>query len=250
MSPTGRKRAELYGCVGAFGCVYHCEGQGEKSRRLGGEDGTGAPQDGVELQLVKRSRLLALLILAFTFSASAQAPVLTANLVGRSDFPTNEHRDIFHFDGCVDCSGPWLVSSSDYLGPMDGARYSADKLADNNFLTCWAVQGGVGSWFALSSGEGRQARYAVIRGFSIVNGYAKSPGRWAQNARIKTLELSVAGKTLATIRLHDSPAVQSVELPEFILKGGEELRITVRSVYPGSSFDDLCVSEFQLNTKH
>lgn len=186
-----------------------------------------------------------LLVALLVIPALAELPMMKAEVTD-AGFPKNEGAEfLYWFGGCNDCSGPWEATVSGSLEPQEGNLYSSEALQDNNFLTCWATSGGVGSWFAFTS----WARIP-IRGFSIVNGYTKSPKRWAQNSRIKLLELSIAGKPTARIELEDTPSVQTFKVPEFRLEKGEQFRFRVLSVYPGSVFDDLCVSEFQINAGH
>ena len=91
---------------------------------------------------------------------------------------------------------------------------------------------------------------APVDGIAIANGYTKNMERWQQNSRIRELSISVDGKEYARATLKDTPFVQRVSFPERVNISNGELRITVLSVYPGSHFNDLCVSEVQVEGGH
>lgn len=152
------------------------------------------------------------------------------------------------FIGCVDDAGPWSVSASGALEPLDGHSYDPEGLIDDDLTTCWAVEGGVGSWFSVLGPEFGSDGTA-LHGFSILNGYTKSPERWQQNARVKTLEISIGSLSLGRVDLLDTPSVQTVDFQDLRLKESQEVRFTVLSVYPGSTFNHLCVTEVSVERR-
>ena len=169
-------------------------------------------------------------------------------VVGKQ-FPDMEGRDRWDFEGCTDCFGPFTFKSNLELEDSDQGSYAVKNLGDNDFDTCWAVPGGVGSWFSLSSYRISKARWPVD-GFCIVNGYTKSEERWHQNSRIQELEIWIDDQVYGSVTLQDTPRVQRVRFPERWDAEAAEVRFKVLSIYPGSYYDDLCVSELQLEGGH
>jgi hypothetical protein len=201
--------------------------------------------------MIRFIQIIGLILAVLIFPAMAESPLLQARIVGKESFPVNSGPDIWHFDGCADCSGPWAVTASDSLGPLDEASYEPGQLDDNNLATCWAAPRRGSPWIAFASFAPGRGEHIPIHGFSMVNGYTKNPDRWAQNARVKILLVTVGDREVARVQLLDTPAVQSIRFPEDIfLKGKEALRLTVLSTYSGSYFNDICISEFQLNAGH
>ena len=183
----------------------------------------------------------------------ADVPVVKAK-VSDSGYPTNDGKARWDFDGCADCSGPWFASASGHLGPLDDQRYGPMALGDNDFETCWAVPGGVGESFTLRhySADRNKSTEAFfpIHSFSIANGYAKNPKRWMQNSRVREMEISLAGQPIMRVRLEDTASIQHIDFPSFRIRRQDRLKFKVLSIYPGTTFDDLCISEFQVNAGH
>ncbi|HIB65933.1 MAG TPA: hypothetical protein EYO33_12690 [Phycisphaerales bacterium] len=195
-------------------------------------------------------RLLALsLTLALSSSLNAQPWNLEPE-VTEPVFPGSTVASRLYFDGCADCFGPWSVTSSGRLENLDEYKYGPELTNDNDLSTCWATRGGVGSWIGFRMLRATAADRAPVDGIAIANGYTKNMERWQQNSRIRELSISVDGKEYARATLKDTPFVQRVRFPERVNIRNGELRITVLSVYPGSHFNDLCVSEVQVEGGH
>ncbi len=86
-------------------------------------------------------------------------------------------------------------------------------------------------------------RYTEI---CIVNGYAKNQKTWAENGRIKQLNMYVEDKLYACLELDDTILPQYFTLPEEdikVLSGGMiEVRFEIADVYPGSVYEDTCLT--------
>ena len=86
-------------------------------------------------------------------------------------------------------------------------------------------------------------RYTEI---CIVNGYAKDQKTWEENGRIKRLNMYVADKPYACLELADTILPQYFTLPEEdikVLSGGMiEVRFEIAEVYPGSVYEDTCLT--------
>ncbi|MDE5699194.1 MAG: leucine-rich repeat domain-containing protein [Lachnospiraceae bacterium] len=86
-------------------------------------------------------------------------------------------------------------------------------------------------------------RYTEI---CIVNGYAKDQKTWAENGRIRRLNMYVEDKPYACLELADTILPQYFTLPEEdikVLSGGMiEVRFEIADVYPGSVYEDTCLT--------
>ncbi|MEO0899653.1 MAG: hypothetical protein AAFY71_24800 [Bacteroidota bacterium] len=149
-----------------------------------------------------------------------------------------------------------LVKVSSTLGDA----YSKDNLFDGDLKTAW-VEGSPG----LGIGETIELDpyYFKLGAILIVPGYHKSKKAYEQNARPKkvSIELKLKGKTSwnepLLVELEDTP-YQPVQGSNFgklcqtlhdfgdIGLEAEKIRITVKEVYPGTKFKDLCISEIFL----
>lgn len=179
--------------------------------------------------------------------ASAQesvVPTVTAKRV-----PGETARD---FGGCsFSCATTWKTQVSASLPTKNGARYDASRLGDENETTAWASRG-KGEFIEVTFDGRKEIKNwsAPLRGFRLVNGYAKSPTLFAQNSRVKALRVDFNGKPLVLARLLDSPAVQAVAIPETQIRVGDQLRLTIVDVYPGSKYRDTCISDIIFDGAH
>ena len=180
-------------------------------------------------------------------AALAAAPQMLETKVLQEGYPGKQHELLPFFEGCCDDAGPFPASASHALESQDGNHYYPGYLVDNNLDTCWAVQGGPGEWFEVGVGA---ANGIPFHGFDLVNGYLKSEKLWRMNSRIKTLRVVIDGKPYADVHLLDTYSVQGVRFPEPQPRLVDRVRFQVLEIYPGSDYDDLCVSEFQLEVGH
>jgi hypothetical protein len=126
-------------------------------------------------------------------------------------------------------------------------NYHPNYALDDDPKTAW-VEG------ASTSGAGEWIRVKVtpLDGVSSLrlrlrNGYQKSAPLFAANARLKevTVVLLPSGRT-KTATLTDSQGWQELIVPQ---EAGplEAVELRVGSVYPGSKYEDLCLSDLQLH---
>ncbi|MBD5530094.1 MAG: leucine-rich repeat domain-containing protein [Lachnospiraceae bacterium] len=80
----------------------------------------------------------------------------------------------------------------------------------------------------------------------IVNGYAKTQKTWEENGRIKKLLMYVENCPYAYLELEDTILPQYFLLPEEDIKvpdgGMLEVRFEIAEVYPGSLYEDTCLT--------
>jgi len=149
-----------------------------------------------------------------------------------------------------------------------GYVYSAYYLVDGNTNTCWAtrVNGGVGEEILIF------LKWA--KGVSILNGFTKSKALYEANNRVKEVEIklyrmlydgtsdaidfprmlymtSINLLEQTNIILHDEFGVENKYYFSTDIKSAEEfvqyaLVLRIKSVYRGSKYNDLCISEIRL----
>lgn len=80
----------------------------------------------------------------------------------------------------------------------------------------------------------------------IVNGYAKSQKTWEENGRVKRFAMYVEGRLYAYLELEDTIFPQYFTLPAadiIVPNGGTlEVRFEIEEVYPGSLYEDTCLT--------
>jgi len=141
--------------------------------------------------------------------------------------------------------GPYEVVASSNLPKQGNNEYTGRKAHDLSFKTAW-VEGangpGIGEYIEYHF-RNKGPRVTEIK---IFNGYVKSDKAWTENARVKKLKLSINGKDVAMLNLQDSKAQQNFKFEPLGRRAdGKDLilRFTIAEVYPGSKFDDTCITE-------
>ena len=81
---------------------------------------------------------------------------------------------------------------------------------------------------------------------SIINGYVKSEKTWSENGRIKEVELWLNGEHRCNCVLQDVPDAQVI-MSNFPFFKNDHVEIKPISFYPGSKYDDICISALQKN---
>ncbi|MCA9790544.1 MAG: hypothetical protein KC910_02065 [Candidatus Eremiobacteraeota bacterium] len=181
-------------------------------------------------------------------STAALAAGLTTEVVEKS-FPGEE--SLGYFGGCsLACALPWTTTASGHLPASGALAYGPDQATDVDFATCWAVAQGPGAWLEMSLGNPDEKQRAPWRAVSLVNGYAKTPELWKKNSRVKTLEVSLNGKSLGRVVLKDTASVQSIHLPDTEVGYPDKIRLTIIDTYPGTAYADTCISEVILEGAH
>lgn len=132
---------------------------------------------------------------------------------------------------------------SSVLPSEGGNDYGPDNLFDIDPSTAWcegARGNGVGEVITLRIDGG-----GPFRRFLIENGYGKSERIFSRNARPKTIEIRTDTGVSFRHVLEDRSNERWVELP-----GPDEykvLQIRVIDVYPGTHYEDMCISTILLD---
>ncbi len=141
---------------------------------------------------------------------------------------------------CNDAGGfRYCVSS--VLKPQFGFTYGPDKLVDTDLKTAW-VEGRDGH------GEGESLVVELngrrnVTAIQVMNGYHKNERLFLANSRVQVAELQFSNGDTRRISLADAPGVQSIDVGR---QSAEWVRFTIRSVYPGTKYQDTAVTEFRV----
>lgn len=79
---------------------------------------------------------------------------------------------------------------------------------------------------------------------SLINGFSKSEKTFKENARVKEVELWLNGEHMCNVILLDKPDIQMItsNFPFFM---DDKVELKPISIYAGSKYDDICISEIQ-----
>ncbi len=144
---------------------------------------------------------------------------------------------------CAQMGATELVESvlycvSSVLPAQSGNSYGPQNLFDGNNRTAWCE--GVSG-----NGEGERIYVRIedgapFRRLLINNGYAKSANSYRNNGRARTIDITTdMGDHIRTV-LPDTPSEVVVQLPG--PRQYHELRIRIVDTYPGSKFQDTCIT--------
>ncbi|HLJ50489.1 MAG TPA: DUF4424 family protein [Bryobacteraceae bacterium] len=143
-----------------------------------------------------------------------------------------------------------------YIAKASSERkgYPVQNIADLNKATAWVADksGGTDESITLTL-----AKPAHVDQLGIIPGYTKSKAIYFANNRIKDLEVSVNGGQPVPVSLPDeyiSFAPGSKKAYQLIDLGGytgpaKTITLKVKQVYPGSKYNDTCISELLLRTR-
>lgn len=136
------------------------------------------------------------------------------------------------------------LSTSSSMKNWKQYSFGAGNLVDDNLWTSWQPVtkpgGGVGEWVNMTF-----ATPQSLTGLEISNGFRRIDDKFGDlyhmNNRIKTATLECSDGTRLPIELADEPVERTVSLPAPIRCSW--VKLTVDSVYRGTKWNDLAVSE-------
>ena len=116
--------------------------------------------------------------------------------------------------------------------------YPPSNAFDNNKSTVWTPDPDEENpWIELSATTGQ-----TVKGIEIINGYSKSKKLYEANSRAKDVIVECNGVRYSyTLQDKGAGKAQRLAFPEAVKSA--KVRITISSVYEGSEYDDLCISE-------
>ncbi len=135
------------------------------------------------------------------------------------------------------------VSASTYLSePQYNLVHDASKLCDGDISTAWVegVSGqGIGEFITITL----DGTY-LVSGLRIYNGHQYSSDIYYKNSRPSSITITCSNGTSFDVDLSDTLGQQEVTFssPQEI----NSATITINGVYPGSKYEDTCISEMGL----
>ena len=124
---------------------------------------------------------------------------------------------------------------------QEGYDFNPYQLVDGNPSTCWVE--GVSGYGENEVITFRNHMYMPIdiSEIHIINGYnAESPEMYHKNSRVKEIKIEFDDQTYYET-LEDTNNVQVIKLDQKVSTG--QVKITILSTYPGTTYDDTCLSE-------
>lgn len=147
--------------------------------------------------------------------------------------------------------GKWSVNHRNYqarasstLAPANGLTYGVENLKD--WQNAWSEGNpgpGIGEWIELTPAEPKPLNAILLQ-----PGYAKSDELFKANARPKRIEVSLNGEHKFQANVPDRNAVCNIPVTGYA-KPVRTVRILFKEVWPGSRFEDLCVSQLSLSVR-
>lgn len=139
----------------------------------------------------------------------------------------------------------YAVKASSELPPHADKTYKADNIRGTyEGVWCEGARGnGVGEWLELTPEIAQP-----LDSIEIVSGYAIDDELYSKNARPKTILVTLNDSHTFEARLSDSKDEQLIPVMGYD-QPVKKLRLTVKEVYPGSRYEDMCISDVALAVK-
>jgi tetratricopeptide (TPR) repeat protein len=138
------------------------------------------------------------------------------------------------------------LAASSFLKNWKHYTFTPSNLIDDNLWSSWQPKrkpaGGVGEWFKITL-----AGSQTITGFEIFNGFRlidELGDLYKMNNRIENATVEFSDGTKMPLHFADVPEAAIITLPA--PKQCEWFKVTVDSVYKGTKWNDLAVSEFHV----
>jgi hypothetical protein len=143
----------------------------------------------------------------------------------------------------------WSAGASSVLTEpgKDTNNLAANKAIDCDITTAW-VEGvaGPGIDECITIDLGRDTK---IYSIGIMPGFTASPEIYSGNNRPKKVRIDFSDGRSMTHVIPDAPNLNYIDVEQEF--GGqiqtESIKITILEVYPGSKWDDTCISEITVN---
>ena len=153
----------------------------------------------------------------------------------------------------VNRGGQWFISHMNYQVnasstlPVDGQlSYNADNLKGSSSGSTWseAAKGtGIGEWLQIEPQVPKPLAAIEIR-----PGYGKSDELFQANARPKKILVDLNDGHQFSVDIPDSKEEFRIPVNDYA-KPVKKIRLTFQEVWPGTKFEDLCVSGVRLEVR-
>lgn len=135
------------------------------------------------------------------------------------------------------------VASKSDEPEANGVSYAAKNLKDNKSASVW-VEGesgsGLGSWVEVDLGSSQE-----VTGVRLWAGVWSSGDFWQRHNRPKEIELAFDDGSTQLVKLDDEMKMFDIPV-EGGAKQTQKIKVTIKSVYSGSTFNDTGISEIQV----
>jgi len=138
-------------------------------------------------------------------------------------------------------------------GTPHGPQKSASELCDDDASSYWIspIDGpGAVIEFRIPKNLPTDCRDTPFYGISVANGLIRSLDEFRDNARVKSMTLSVNQKSIARLRLADTWKWQDFHFPDKLLNKGDVISLTIDEIYPGKRFSRPSLTEIVLQGAH
>lgn len=138
----------------------------------------------------------------------------------------------------------FTIAASSTLPPAGEHSYPAENVKSSSNEAVWsegAAGPGIGEWLELKPAEPKP-----LDAIEIWPGYGMSKNLFQANARPKKILVELNGEYRFHADIADSPAELRIPIIGYT-KPVKTLRLTFAEVWPGTQYEDLCVSAIQLH---
>lgn len=135
------------------------------------------------------------------------------------------------------------VTASSELGEYEGVSYAVKNLIDKKASTVW-VEGEEGSGLGASITVDLGSEQSITQ-VKLWNGNWYTADFWQRHNRAKEVELEFSDGSKQTFTLKDEMAAEVIRLPAAVRTSS--VKIKVKSIYRGNTFNDTCISEVQVS---
>ena len=137
-----------------------------------------------------------------------------------------------------------IGDAGDHLENQAGNNYNPKNMVDGDIKTAWALPYHSGE-VILQFNLKKQA--TSVSRLLIYNGYGKNKKKYLQNSRAKKIGIYTNGITKQNL-VREWELADQMDWQSVILNEGDvnSVFIRIHSVYPGTTWPDLCVSEVKL----
>jgi hypothetical protein len=148
------------------------------------------------------------------------------------------------------CGAPAIqVSATSALEEPNGLKHPPQQAHDRNLQTVWSegvpgIGAGEKITFEFNTTK-KDVTNLAVTSCGIASGHQATEKLFRQNARPKTLQVLIDGRSVALIELMDSMGMQYFRLPKLRLQrpSRHTIAFQILDAYPGTKFPDTCITE-------